>query len=267
MSNEDQNVRDIWGKIDVIGKVISGVLLAVITILIGIGVNRVEKAVKKGELVQSLISDLTQNEKRFRQDVALIALDHTLGDNDSDIVVEIAWQILVNRPQIPDNAAFDIAFQIIQKRNPKKAKKFEELQNNKVKIIKTGFYHDEYNENGKWKIFNPKTHGKMRFWVGAYISPNLGEVFIQGLRIKNKEFNSFFVGENPQYYVMGYNLQKFGMSYERQNRRGKWISVPIEEWDMTWATKVFSSPVELELIGTAGTKIAESKLPKLDFIN
>ncbi|MCK4761222.1 MAG: hypothetical protein KAW12_03420 [Candidatus Aminicenantes bacterium] len=116
MSNDEQNVRDIWGKLEIIGKLISGVLLALITILIGIGVNRVDESLRKGALVQSLISDLTQDKERFRRDVALLALDRTIGDDDPEIVVDIAWQILVNKPPGFNNAAGDIAFNIIGKR-------------------------------------------------------------------------------------------------------------------------------------------------------
>ncbi|MCK4763816.1 MAG: hypothetical protein KAW12_16560 [Candidatus Aminicenantes bacterium] len=88
----------------------------------------------------------------------------------------------------------------------------------------------------------------------------MGEVFIQEIRIKGRGFDSFFVGESFQKFVSGFLLKKF----RGQHRTGEWVGIPIEEWDMKWAAEVFSSPVELELIGTGGIKLAASELPLLD---
>jgi len=68
--------KDNWGKFEIVFKTI---VLGIIPIVIGFGADNIAQSLKRGELVRSLISDLTQpNTKR---DVALIALDAAIQEN------------------------------------------------------------------------------------------------------------------------------------------------------------------------------------------
>lgn len=117
--------KDWWDKTDVIGKIVSGVLLAVVALLLQqytgqIQKNADEKAekIKKGELLQSLVSDLSQPADRVRRDVALIALNRSVGDEDSALVLEIVEHIFRNTPTESNGEALKVAYRIIEQRNP-----------------------------------------------------------------------------------------------------------------------------------------------------
>jgi hypothetical protein len=117
--------KDAWDKLDVIGKLLSGFVLAGIAIIIGIGSEKITNALKKGSLVQSLITDLTNGESTTRQDVALIALHHSVGKEDSVMVAEIAERIFYDLKN-SDSSLGGIAFKILKERKPSRAKEIEE---------------------------------------------------------------------------------------------------------------------------------------------
>lgn len=77
--------KDRWDKVDILLKTI---VLGAIPIAIGIGADNIAKSLKRGELVQSLISDLNQADTR--RDVALIALDAAIEEN-RDCTVLWLW--------------------------------------------------------------------------------------------------------------------------------------------------------------------------------
>lgn len=98
-------MKDNWDKFGIIVKTIA---LGIIPLVIGFGADKIAKSLETGELVQSLISDLTQPDTK--RDVALIALDAAIqknekckilwmwecqNDTDKDQVLDIAV-VLVN---------------------------------------------------------------------------------------------------------------------------------------------------------------------------
>lgn len=87
--------RDIWDIVDIlVGKII----LVAIPIAISIVGNNISQSLQRGQLVDSLLDDLTTEN---RQDIALIALDSAIpppkSEDDYDQVVEIAQLILRGR--------------------------------------------------------------------------------------------------------------------------------------------------------------------------
>ncbi|MCU0627791.1 MAG: hypothetical protein MUF21_15150 [Gemmatimonadaceae bacterium] len=85
--------KDGWDKLDVLGRLVSGVVLAVIAFILKTGADDIAAAQQRGELVRSLITDLTTRDQAARQDIALIALDHSIGERTPQLVVEIAERL------------------------------------------------------------------------------------------------------------------------------------------------------------------------------
>lgn len=112
--------KDTWDKLDVIGKLLSGVVFACIAIVLGVGSEKIATALKKGSLVQSLITDLTNRESTTRQDVALIALNYSVGKENSSMVAEIAERIFFDLKNT-DSSLGGIAFKILKERKPSRA--------------------------------------------------------------------------------------------------------------------------------------------------
>jgi hypothetical protein len=129
MSNGEKKTKDFWDKMDILGKLLTGIVLGVLTIVIKLGADKIQQgseqiaaAQKNGQLVQSLVSDLSKPEGGIKQDIAIIALDRSVGAKDPDLVLDIAEQIVRNRPKEQNGQiARVVAFQIIARRNPERA--------------------------------------------------------------------------------------------------------------------------------------------------
>jgi hypothetical protein len=89
--------KDSWDKLDTIGKIVSSLVLVVIAMFIKSGSERIAFSLQSGQLVQSLISDLTTQEQQTRQDVALLALDNSIGDEKPRMVAAIAERLSATR--------------------------------------------------------------------------------------------------------------------------------------------------------------------------
>lgn len=119
--------KDRWDKLDIVGKLISGVVLALIAVIIKSGTDRIAAAQHRGELVRALIADLTTKDQRTRQDIALIALDHSVGDDNPQLVIEIAERLVLDTTgySTADRAETQtlgsVAFRVLKKRNPARA--------------------------------------------------------------------------------------------------------------------------------------------------
>jgi hypothetical protein len=113
-----------WEKADILGKLVSGALLGLIALLIKMGADNITTAQKQGELVQSLLQDLTTKDQRTRQDLALIALDHAVGDKNPPLMIDIAERLVTDTTtysaagQGSDQVLGGIAFRILQRRSP-----------------------------------------------------------------------------------------------------------------------------------------------------
>jgi len=129
MSNGEKKTKDVWDKMDILGKLLTGIVLGMLTIVIKLGADKIQQgseqvaqAQKNGQLVQSLVSDLSKPEGGIRQDIAIIALDRSIGAKDPELVLDIAEQIVRNRPKEQNGQiARVVAFQIIERRNPDRA--------------------------------------------------------------------------------------------------------------------------------------------------
>lgn len=124
---DPQKGKDIWDKMDVVGKLLSTIVLAVIALFLKAGTEQIAFSLQKGDLVQSLIVDLTNRDNSARKDVALIALDHSIGAEDPVMVSDIAERLF---REIPDTVRISeergslggFAFRIMRKRTPARAR-------------------------------------------------------------------------------------------------------------------------------------------------
>ncbi|MEM8717682.1 MAG: hypothetical protein AAGE84_00025 [Cyanobacteria bacterium P01_G01_bin.39] len=120
----DNNIH-IWDILDIL---VSKIILVAIPIVIGVVGNNISQSLQKGQLIDSLLDDLTTDN---RQDIALIALDAAIkppkSEEDSDQVVDIAKVVLKGRiakgtssGQSQNQRKLDssTASMIIQKRKP-----------------------------------------------------------------------------------------------------------------------------------------------------
>ena len=109
--------KDSWDKAQIIGQLMSLVLLGAIGLIIKTGADNISASYKKGELVESLISDLAaEDPKHIRQDLALIALNHTLEEREKSLIVEIAQQIVQESEY--EKVAGTVAYRILEQRAP-----------------------------------------------------------------------------------------------------------------------------------------------------
>lgn len=119
--------KDVWDKADIIGKFFSGVVLAVIALTIKCGTDEIAASQHRGELVRSLIGELTTKNQRTRQDLALIALNHSIGTQNPTLVVEICERLLVDSTGYAagdgqaSQALQSVAYDILRKRDRARA--------------------------------------------------------------------------------------------------------------------------------------------------
>ena len=119
--------KDHWDKLDIVAKLFSGVVLVGIAMVIKCGTDEIAASHRRGELVRSLLADLTTRDQQTRQDLALIALDHSLGDQNADLVLDIAERLVLDTVGVPDSARAaaralgSTAFRILERRAPGRA--------------------------------------------------------------------------------------------------------------------------------------------------
>ncbi len=104
VSNND---KDNWDKFNIVIDFFSKIILVSIPIAITIGANNISQSLKRGQLVESLIDDLSLT--KARRDVAFIALDDALdekkkcilwfckNDTKDDPVIEIGYVLIKNK--------------------------------------------------------------------------------------------------------------------------------------------------------------------------
>jgi hypothetical protein len=111
--------RDLLDIVDVLAKVVAGVFLVVLTFVIPKASERIAAAVDTGRLVQALMSDLTTADQQTRQDLALIALNRSVGNHNSLLVSEIAERIFLDLTK-RDSMHHDlgrVAFSVLRSRD------------------------------------------------------------------------------------------------------------------------------------------------------
>jgi hypothetical protein len=128
MADTPTKQRDFWDLADLVVKLGSGVILLWFTVVVKQGTEEIATAMRKGELVQRLIGDLTASpEARVRQDLAIIALDGSIGGDDSEMVAAIVEKLFEVRPTTTaDQLTNDTAFAVLKKRSPARANQIRE---------------------------------------------------------------------------------------------------------------------------------------------
>ena len=119
---EGPKPKDWWDKLDIIGKLASGVILAAIAAVIKSGADNIATAQKEGDLVRQLISDLTSQNQQTRQDLALIALNHAVGKQNKALVTEIAERLVLDTVAYARGVATrGVAFRILEQHDSARA--------------------------------------------------------------------------------------------------------------------------------------------------
>jgi hypothetical protein len=116
--------KDLWDKADILGKLLSSLILGVIALVIKLGTDNIAAAQRSGELVRELLADLTTRDQSARQDLALIALDRSVGDQNPRLLVQIAERLVLDTTaysssnRAADAALSSVAFEILLERSP-----------------------------------------------------------------------------------------------------------------------------------------------------
>jgi hypothetical protein len=139
MSDLAPKRRDIWDKADLLTKILSAVVLLWFTVVVKDGTEDIATAMRKGELVQRLIGDLTASpDAQIRQDLAIIALDGSVRVEDSeesDMVAAIVDKLFESRViTTAEKLTNDTAFQVLRKRSPVRAAAVQQRMVNTVSL-------------------------------------------------------------------------------------------------------------------------------------
>jgi len=137
MNDKIKSPRDIWDKIDIVSKIISSIVLVSIAIVLKIGTDNISSSLQTGQLVQSLIADLSSPDtSKIRQEIALVALDQTLWDQNKELVLQICERIIKNTEQY-DQVTGTLAYDILKRRDASRAELIDEEINNDIKRTST----------------------------------------------------------------------------------------------------------------------------------
>lgn len=115
--------RDPWDIVDLVVKIASTVFLGALIYIIPNASQRIAASLDTGRLVQTLITDLTTSNQQTRQDLALIALNRSVGEHNSQLVSEIAERIyfdLSSRDTLRQGTG-RVAFNVLASRDPARA--------------------------------------------------------------------------------------------------------------------------------------------------
>lgn len=84
--------RDFWDKLEIGTKFFSGVVLASLVFMVGIGTQKVVDSIKYGELSQKLLQDLSlpDSSNKVRRDLSLIILNRTIGEDKEIMLADMA---------------------------------------------------------------------------------------------------------------------------------------------------------------------------------
>ncbi len=124
-------MKDGWEKFEILTKFFGSIVLAAIPVMIGVGATKISRSMERAKLVESLIGELTNDERQTRRDLALIALDSavpaaercrafgvlgcSVDETAPDLVADVAivlWRDLDNQRQSSKAA------EILKKRKP-----------------------------------------------------------------------------------------------------------------------------------------------------
>ena len=129
MNGKTKSPKDIWDKLDILSKIASGIVLVLIAIVLKFGADKISSSLQTGQLVQSLISDLSSPDTtKIRQEIALVALDQTLWKQNKELVLKVCERIIKNTDQY-DQITGMLAFEILKSRDSLRAEKlYKEIE-------------------------------------------------------------------------------------------------------------------------------------------
>ncbi len=85
------NDKDFWDKLQILGELaaslVGGIILVIIPIMIGISGDKIARSFQTGELVDNLITELTEKEATAKRDIALIALDAAVEPKQKCVIL------------------------------------------------------------------------------------------------------------------------------------------------------------------------------------
>ena len=117
MTEKQPQTKDIWDKIDILGKIISSVLIGgVVSYFVQGAAERISYSVEAGKLTQSLVEQLstTTKDQQLKQDIALAALDGSIGEDRPLLVGSIAERIATSKGF--DNPTAKYALEVLKHR-------------------------------------------------------------------------------------------------------------------------------------------------------
>jgi hypothetical protein len=115
--------RDFWDILDILSKVTASVFLAALVFVIPTASQRIASSLDTGRLVQALIADLTTSDQQTRQDLALIALNRSVGQHNGQLVSEIAERIYfdLSQRETEQQSIGRVAYGVLASRDPVRA--------------------------------------------------------------------------------------------------------------------------------------------------
>jgi 5-formyltetrahydrofolate cyclo-ligase len=140
LNGKAKSPKDIWDKLDILSKIVSGIVLVLIAIVLKFGADKISSSLQTGQLVQSLISDLSSPDTtKIRQEIALVALDQTLWNQNKELVLQVCERILLDTKY--ENITGSLAFKILKSRAPVRAgvleKRIEQIIEDKLRTHTT----------------------------------------------------------------------------------------------------------------------------------
>lgn len=134
MASKEESPNDLWNIVDLIGRLISSILISgVLGYFIQKGAQEISFSIETGKLTQSLISKLasTKKEEQLKQDIALAALDGSIGSRNPYLVSSVAERIYMSKPGFTDPTA-QYALQVLKVRNEPK---YQEIRTANLNFI------------------------------------------------------------------------------------------------------------------------------------
>ena len=111
--------KDAWDKVDVVGNLMSSVLLAAIAILVARGSEKIANSMRSGEIVASLVEHLSMPDSGTRHEIALAALNRAVWDQNRELVWDVCERIIRNGKFVDYTRSY--AFQLLLERDSTRA--------------------------------------------------------------------------------------------------------------------------------------------------
>ncbi len=176
--------KDFWDKMDVLGRVFAGVVLVGIGVVLKTGADSVKQSLETGNLVQTLIEDLTT--EGARRDVALIALNRSVGEEKRGMVAKIAERLILDiaesesdRQIYKEVRLYITALEILDEIDPHRAADLAK------RVVKIKFQRD------------PKRARELTKYLAEVVDLS-GDELVNSLRVSVSESSRMLVRQNKE---------------------------------------------------------------------